>query len=86
MVNIFLTLKDIEDLLENLFILTITKLVLSFAVGIVSQFMQTPYIDHWTISIDILRYLKKAPRQYENKGNTQISGCYDVNWARFLMD
>jgi len=51
--------------------------------------MQNPFIDHWNTVIRILRYLKKAPGQgllYEDKGNTQVFGYCDVDWAGSPMD
>ena len=76
-------------LVGKLIYLTITRPDLSFAVGIVSQFMQTPCLGHWNAIIRILRYLKKAPGQgllYEDKGNVQISGYCDADWAGSPID
>ena len=73
----------------KLIYLTITRPDLSFAVGVVSQFMQNPSIDHWNAVMRILRYLKKAPGQgllYEDKGNTRVFGYCDANWAGSPMD
>jgi len=87
------TLSDPERYrrpVEKLIYLTITRVDLSFAVGVLSQFMQNPcIIDHWNAIIHILRYLKKTPRQglsYKDKGNTQISRYCDANWAISLMN
>jgi len=44
----------------KLIYLTITRFSLSFVVGVVSQFTQTPCIGHWYAIIRILRYLNKA--------------------------
>jgi len=44
-------------LVGKLIYLTITRPDLSFAVGVVSQFMQNPCFDSWNASIHILRYL-----------------------------
>ena len=54
-----------------------------------NQFKQNPCIDHWNVAIRILRYHKKALGQgllYEDKGNTQIFGYCDVDWAGSPMD
>jgi len=51
--------------------------------------MQKPHIDRWNVVISIFRYIKKAQGQgllYENKGNTQIIGYCDANWANYLID
>ncbi|XP_020205955.1 uncharacterized protein LOC109791109 [Cajanus cajan] len=76
-------------LVGKLIYLTITRPDLSFAVGIVSQFMQAPHIDHWNAVLRILRYIKKAPGQgllYEDKGDSQISGYCDADWAGCPID
>ncbi|RDX64842.1 putative mitochondrial protein, partial [Mucuna pruriens] len=56
--------------------LTITRLDISFAVGVESQFMQAPCVDHWATVLRILRHIKKTLGQgllYEDKGDTHIS-------------
>jgi len=44
-------------LVEKLIYLTITKLGLSFAIGVINQFVSVPCIEHWNVVICILRYL-----------------------------
>nr|KYP40128.1 Retrovirus-related Pol polyprotein from transposon TNT 1-94 [Cajanus cajan] len=76
-------------LVGKLIYLTITRPDLSFAVGVVSQFMQVPHIDHWNAVLRILRYIKKAPGQgllYEDKGDNRISGYCDADWAGCPID
>ena len=76
-------------LVGKLIYLTITRLDISFAVGVVSQFMQSPHNDHWDALIRILRYIRRTPGQgllYEDKGNTQIVGFCDVDWAGSPID
>ncbi|RDX82542.1 putative mitochondrial protein, partial [Mucuna pruriens] len=76
-------------LVGKLIYLTITRPDISFVVGVVSQFMQTPCIDHWAAVLRILRYIKKTPRQgllYEDKGDTHISGYCDADWAGSPID
>ncbi|KAG4940850.1 hypothetical protein JHK87_044721 [Glycine soja] len=76
-------------LVGKLIYLTITRPDISFAVGVVSQFMQNPHLDHWNAVMRILRYVKKAPGQgllYEDKGSTQLSGYCDADWAGCPMD
>ena len=71
-------------LVGKLIYLTITRPDISFAVGIVSQFMQAPHVDHWNVVLRILSYIKKTLGQgmlYEDKGNTHISGYCDADWA-----
>ncbi|RDX85256.1 putative mitochondrial protein, partial [Mucuna pruriens] len=50
-------------LVGKLIYLTITRLDISFAVGVVSQFKQAPCVDHWAAVLRILRYIKKTPKQ-----------------------
>jgi len=44
----------------KLIYVTITRPDLPFAVGVVSQFVQTPCIDNWNVVLHILKYLKKV--------------------------
>ena len=51
--------------------------------------MQSPHNDHWDALIRILRYIRRTPGQgllYEDKGNTQIVGFCDVDWAGSPID
>jgi len=50
----------------------------------VSQILNSPCQNHWEAVTQILRYIKKASRKellFEHKGNTQIIGYSDVDWA-----
>ncbi|RDY03243.1 hypothetical protein CR513_13190, partial [Mucuna pruriens] len=81
--------KRYKRLVGKLIYLTITRLDISFAMGVVSQFMQAPFVDHWAANFRILRYIKKTPGQgllYENKGDTHILGYCDADWAGSLID
>jgi len=55
--------KRYRRLVLKLSYVTITTPYLTFPMGIVVQFMQNSFIDHWNAIIDILRYLKKTPGQ-----------------------
>ncbi|PHT25898.1 hypothetical protein CQW23_34479 [Capsicum baccatum] len=48
-------------LVGKLIYLTVTRLDLTLALGVVTQFMQNPRQDHWEDFYPILRYLKKSP-------------------------
>jgi len=50
---------------------------------VVSQFLNAPCDDHWNAVIRILKYIKNAPGKdyYENKGNTEVVGYSDADWA-----
>ena len=41
--------------------LTVTHPDISFAVSVVSQFLNSPCEDHWNAVIRILKYIKKSP-------------------------
>ena len=49
--KLFSNLERYKRLVGKLIYLTITRLGLSFAVGVVSQFMQTPCLGHWNAII-----------------------------------
>lgn len=45
--------------------------------------------DHWNVVLRILRYIKRPPGQgllYEDKGNTQVLGYCDADWAGCPID
>ncbi|RDY13528.1 hypothetical protein CR513_01535, partial [Mucuna pruriens] len=72
--------KRYRRLVGKLIYLTITKPDIFFIVGVVSQFMKAPCVDHWATVLRILRYIKKTPGQgllYEDKGDTHISSYCD---------
>ncbi|RDX63784.1 putative mitochondrial protein, partial [Mucuna pruriens] len=77
-----------QELVGKLIYLTITRPGISFAVGVVSQFMQAPCIDHWTVVFRILRYIKTRGQGllYEDKGDTHISCYCDADWAGSPID
>ena len=71
----------------KLIYLTIAIPDIFIVVGVVSQFMQNPHVDHWNAVMRILRYVKKAPGQgllYEDRRST--SGYCDADWAGCPMD
>jgi len=58
--------------IEKLIYLIITRLDLTFVVGVVSQFMKAPCMGHWNAIIRVLSTSKRAPGQgllYKDKGN-----------------
>ncbi len=68
----------------SLIYMTITKLDLSYAVGVVSQFMQTPRKPHLDVVRCILRYIKHTLQCgffYETKSQLEVHGYMDVDWA-----
>ena len=69
--------------------LTITRPDISFAVSVVSQFMQNPRISHWDAVLRIVRYLKGAPGRgllYKPRGKLEVVGYTDADWAGSVND
>ncbi len=69
--------------------MTITRPYLSYAVGVVSQFMQTPRKPHLDVVRRILRYIKHTLQCgifYEAKNQLQVHGYTDANWAGNVSD
>ena len=62
--------------------LTITRPDISFAVSVVSQFMQKPLVPHWNAVLRIVRYLKGAPGRgllYKSGGKLEVEGYTDAD-------
>jgi len=65
-------------IMGNLIYMTITRLDLNHAIGMVSQFMQTPQKPHLDVVRCILRYIKHTLQCgifYEAKSQLQVHGC-----------
>ncbi|PNX68831.1 putative copia-type protein [Trifolium pratense] len=64
--------------------LTVTRPDITFAVSIVSQFLNAPCDSHWDAVVRILRYIKNAPGRgllYEDKGDAKITCYSDADWV-----
>ncbi len=73
----------------SLIYMTITRPNLSYAVGVVSQFMQTPRKPHLDAVRRILKYIKHTLQCgifYEAKSHLQVHGYTDANWANNVLD
>ncbi len=90
---------DEEDLVEDttmyrrivgsLIYMIITRPNLSYAVGVVSQFMQTPRKPHLDVVRRILRYIKHTLHCgifYEAKSQLQVHGYTYADWAGNVSD
>nr|KYP33120.1 hypothetical protein KK1_046057 [Cajanus cajan] len=87
--GIFPDPKRYKRLVRKLTYLTITRPDISFAIGVVNQFLQDPHIDHWNVVIHILKYIKRVQGQgllYEAKRNTQVLGYCDADWVGCPID
>lgn len=81
---------DVQDaseyrrLVGRLLYLTITRPDLSFAVQMLSQFLESPKQSHMEAIHHVLRYLKGTPGQglfFESKLDLQLKGYCDADWA-----
>ncbi len=90
---------DEEDLVEDitmykcivgsLIYMTITRPDLSYAVGVMNQFMQTPRKPHLDAVRHILRYIKHTLQCvifYETKSQLQVHGYMDADWANNVLN
>ncbi len=78
-----------RHIVGSLIYMTITRPDLSYAVGMVSQFMQTPRKPHLDAMRHILRYIKHTLQCgifYEAKSKLQVHGYTDVDWASNVSD
>jgi hypothetical protein len=76
-----------KRIVGSLIYMAITRLDLSYAVGVVSQFMQTPRKPHLDAVRRILRYIKHTLQCgifYEAK--SKLHGYTDANWAGNVSD
>lgn len=86
-------LKDQEKyrrIVGKLIYLTVTMPDISFAVSVVSQFMQDPRVAHWGAVMRILRYLKGTLTRgliYRKHASVLDVNCYvDSDWASSIYD
>jgi len=73
----------------SLIYMTITRPDLSYGVGVVNEFMQTPRKPHLDVVKCILRYIKhtlQCGMFYEAKSQLQVHGYTDANWADNVLD
>ena len=71
-------------LVGKLIYLTITRPDITYAVGVVSQYMQAPHQPHYQAIYRILRYLKGAPGRgllYKPSASLSVTGFSDADWA-----
>jgi len=76
-------------IMGSLIYMTITRPNLSYVVGMVSQFMQTPQKTHLDVMRRILKYIKhilKCGIFYEAKSQLQVCGYIDADWVDNVLD
>jgi len=82
-------LEDPTMYRQSLIYMTITRPDLSYAVGLVSQFMQTPRKPHLDAARRILRYIKSTLDYglfYEAGREIQVIGYTNADWAGSISD
>ncbi|XP_038891691.1 secreted RxLR effector protein 161-like [Benincasa hispida] len=78
-----------QRLVRKLIYLSHTRLDISYAVSVVSQFMQAPYEEHMTAVERILRYLKGTPGKglvFKKSEKRTIEAYTDSDWAGSVVD
>jgi hypothetical protein len=77
-----------RQLVGSLLYLTHTRPDLSFVVGLVARYMQTPHEIHWKEAKRILRYVCGTVQfgiHYRSGGTPLLVGFTDSDWAATLM-
>ncbi|KAL6974688.1 Beta-galactosidase 8 [Sarracenia purpurea var. burkii] len=78
-----------QRLVGRLIYLSHTRPDISYAVGVVSQFMHDPRVPHLDVVYRILRYLKSAPGKgilFSNHGHLRLESFTDADWAGSIDD
>ncbi|KAK7376393.1 hypothetical protein VNO78_34678 [Psophocarpus tetragonolobus] len=81
--------KKYRKLVGKLNYLTVTRPDISFAVSVVSQFLNSPCTRHWDVIIRILKYIKRAPGKgllYGHNNHTRVVGYSDADYAGSLIN
>ena len=82
--EIFENLERYRRLAGKLNYLTVTHPDIAHSVGVVSQYMSAPKVDHWVVVEHILCYLKGASRRgilYSNHGHNRIECFSNTDWV-----
>lgn len=64
--------------------LTITRPDTTYALHVLSQFVQKPQVEHWDCILCVLRYLKGCPGQgvlLSSNTDMVLRGYWDADWA-----
>ncbi|KAJ7951749.1 Retrovirus-related Pol polyprotein from transposon TNT 1-94 [Quillaja saponaria] len=81
--------QKFRQLVGCLIYLTITRPDLSYAVSVISQFMENPQLSHWDAGRRILRYVKSTVDYgllYKKNGEFLLNGFVDSDWAGDIND
>ena len=78
-----------RQLVGSLLYLTHSRLDLSYAIGVVSRYMQEPHELHWKATKRILRYVKETTSygiHYASRCTLDLVGYIDSDWAGDAKD
>jgi len=81
--------EQYRRLVGKLNYLTVTHPDISFAVTVVSQFLNSPCENHWNAVIRILKYIKDSPGKgllYGSNNHTRVVYYSDADWAGSSSD
>ena len=76
--------EQYQRLVGKLIYLAHTRPDIAYAVGVVSQFMQNPQVEHLSAVLRIVRYLKGSLDRgimFKRNGNLEIQAYTDADWA-----
>ena len=87
--DLFEDLERYIRLVEKLNYLIVTRPDIAYSVSVLSQYMSSPIVGHWTAVEHILCYLKEAPRcgiSYKKHGHNKIECFPDTDWVGSKKD
>ena len=82
--ELFEDLERYRRLFGKLNYLIITRPDITHSISVLSQYISSPTVNHWTVVEHILCYLKEAPRRkilYKKHGHPRIECFSDADWA-----
>ena len=88
MSELFADVRQYRRLVWKLIYLTVTRSDITYVVGVVSQFMQTPRQPHWEALL-YFAIFKGAPESdllYKPSQNLMVEGCNVADWAGSRSD
>ncbi|KAJ8747842.1 hypothetical protein K2173_010051 [Erythroxylum novogranatense] len=78
-----------QHLVGKLIYLSHTRPDVAYAVGVLSQFMHRPQVDHMEAALRVVRYLKGSPGRgvlFQNHGHLDVEAYTDADWAGNPVD
>ncbi|XP_021765561.1 uncharacterized protein LOC110730065 [Chenopodium quinoa] len=82
--DLFGDVERYRRLIGRLIYLVVTRPDFAYYVHILSQFMQSPRVEHWDAALRVVRYLKKSPGQgilLRSDSSLQLEGWCDSDWV-----